>query len=213
MSEEQENHQRGIDAARDWATELLQQDPRGLTPHGRMEQAMAAMFLHDLVNAAENSPTPVRQIASMFTDVIEFHKKFLIDYNGPPRLLPPELLKARRQRTEEEEEEYAQAIQDDDIVGQVDALIDGIYFKLGTLRLMGVDADECFARVHGANMLKMRATEKNPGKHKSMPDGDVLFCDVVKPPGWTHPDLSDLCGVPKEQSTLPGAIIGEGNPK
>ena len=48
-------------------------------------------------------------------------------------------------------------------------------------QILGYDFDEAWRRVHAANMKKVRAPSARSGSH-----------DVVKPPGWTAPNLADL---------------------
>ena len=62
------------------------------------------------------------------------------------------------------------------LVGQVDALIDTLYFTYGSFVLMGVDPERIFEIVHQANMAKI------------FPDGKAQFDPVthkiLKPEGW-----------------------------
>ena len=62
------------------------------------------------------------------------------------------------------------------LVGQVDALIDTLYFTYGSFVLMGVDPERIFEIVHQANMGKI------------FPDGKAQFDPVthkiLKPEGW-----------------------------
>lgn len=62
------------------------------------------------------------------------------------------------------------------LVGQVDALIDLLYFTYGSFALMGVDPHPIFDIVHAANMGKI------------FPDGKAHFDPVthkiLKPDGW-----------------------------
>ena len=62
------------------------------------------------------------------------------------------------------------------IVGQVDALIDTLYFTYGSFVLMGVDPERIFEIVHQANMAKI------------FPDGKAQFDPVthkiLKPEDW-----------------------------
>ena len=84
------------------------------------------------------------------------------------------------------EEEFQQAVQDlhqaldkaaeKSLVGQVDALIDTLYFTYGSFVLMGVDPERIFEIVHQANMGKI------------FPDGKAHFDPVthkiLKPDNW-----------------------------
>ena len=118
----------------------------------------------------------------MFDDIKSFHQKYGIDYDGPPRKLPAELLRLRRSRLWEELIEYIDA---DTLEDQFDALIDLVYIALGTAYLQGFPFDEGWRRVHEANMKKVRAERSEQSRHGST-------FDIVKPAGWTAPVLSDL---------------------
>jgi predicted HAD superfamily Cof-like phosphohydrolase len=137
------------------------------------------------INHGTTQAKPKVQNPDLFNDVKDFHKKFGIGYDGPPRALPLELRAFRKMRLEAEMLEYLTAYQEDDPEGQLDGIVDLIYIALGTMDLHGWDFYEAWKRVHAANMKKEKASDKNPGHfgHKN---------DIVKPPGWEAPDLSDL---------------------
>jgi hypothetical protein len=71
--------------------------------------------------------------------------------------------------------------------GVLDALVDLIYFAFGTVRAFGLGSifGEAWRRVHEANLKKVRVERAEQSKRGST-------FDVVKPDGWTAPDLSDL---------------------
>ncbi len=115
-------------------------------------------------------------------DAFEFFAKFDLVYDGPPRQLPPELLRFRIDCQYEECDEYAGA---DTLHERLDALVDLVYFALGTAHLHGFDFAEAWRRVHAANMKKVRAASASDSKRNS-------GYDVVKPPGWRPADLTDL---------------------
>ena len=143
---------------------------------------------------------------SMFDDIKAFHEKFDLKYNGAPRWLPQDLDHFRTGFLAEELAEYTtddKTVQADIIRNvkrgtvirpsdtppslekQLDALVDLVYVALGTAYLHGFDFDEAWRRVHAANMKKIRATLSEQSARGSIHD-------VVKPPGWTAPNLSDL---------------------
>jgi predicted HAD superfamily Cof-like phosphohydrolase len=186
-------------------------------------------------------------MTSLKQDIIDFHEKFGLEYNGSLRELPDDLAAFRIGFLREEAAEYDAAVAADDDHGAFDALIDEAYVALGTIYLMGgikissaddllknstdytamslKDCIDCLAhsstflpskpavldyiigicietshnsgwdfeegwrRVHAANMAKVRA--ERPGDSKR---GSTF--DVVKPEGWTAPDLSDLVRKP-----------------
>lgn len=159
-------------------------------------------------------------------DIREFHEKFDLSYVGPPRALPEAIREFRLKFLKEERSEYAAAVKDlkqlqdlgpgatDGDQGQrltaqlleeqLDALVDLVYVAVGTAYLQGFDFDEAWRRVHAANMRKTRAA----------PDGaDSLrgnAADVVKPPGWRPPDLSDLVSEHAHRAPLPRAVVVKG---
>lgn len=140
----------------------------------------------------------------MLADIREFHEKFGLAYRGKPRTLPDELREFRIGFLEEEILEYRDEIdlarnliyqvrakfRDPDqltepLANQLDALVDLVYVALGNAYLQGFDFSEAWRRVHRANMAKERATPDTASAR-----GGVF--DIVKPPGWTAPDHTDL---------------------
>lgn len=69
----------------------------------------------------------------------------------------------------------------DTLSDQADALVDLVYFALGTLHQMGVDAQRVWDEVHRANMTKKRGTTKRGVDN-----------DAYKPEEWKAPDHSWL---------------------
>lgn len=134
-------------------------------------------------------------------DIVAFHKKFEVDYAGPPRQLPTDLLDFRVKFLKEELREYeddANALachlltDKTDVANtthllekQLDALVDLVYVALGTAHLHGFDFDEAWRRVHEANMKKIRTARAEDSKRGSTHD-------VVKPEGWEPPSHTDL---------------------
>lgn len=150
---------------------------------------------------------------SLYQDITDFHTKFELQYDGAPRELDNDMALFRIGFMVEELSEYADSagfkniattlneIHDSikekrrwvvkrdenghNLETQFDSLIDLCYVALGTAHLHGVDFDEGWRRVHGANMKKVRVENVEDSKRKSK-------FDVVKPRGWKAPDLSDL---------------------
>lgn len=122
----------------------------------------------------------------VFADVREFHAKFNRGYDGPPRALPEELSDFRIEFMMEELHEYMEAVENGNLEAQFDALLDLIYVASGTLDLHGFPAAQGWLAVQRANMSKEPGHPLNPGKRGS-PE-----LDVVKPPGWTPPNLKGL---------------------
>ena len=90
-------------------------------------------------------------------DIADFHEKFGLEYNGPPRKLPADVSAFRRLFLQEELDEYGASVSK---VGQLDSLVDLVYVALGTAYLHGFDFAEAWRRVHIANMKKVRAAPR-----------------------------------------------------
>ena len=112
-----------------------------------------------------------------FEQVKEFHKAFNCPYRETPGFLSGGDVKRRAGFMREEIQEFTTA---ENVYDQADAMIDLIYFALGTLVEMGVAPDEIFDIVHEANMAK------------KLSDGGVLLREgsrkILKPPGWEDPE-------------------------
>lgn len=116
-------------------------------------------------------------------DIEDFHKKFGLIYDGKPRELPSAISDFRTDFLYEEVDEYAHI--NAPLHDKLDALVDLVYVALGTSYLHGFDFREAWRRVHASNMAKVRALTPSDSKRGSV-------YDVVKPPDWTPPDLTDL---------------------
>ena len=82
----------------------------------------------------------------------------------------------------EETREFLVAKSQADIVGQVDALIDLMYFAMGGLTRLGITHDQslkCFEAVHAANMSKVRGDK-----------GRGSIADAIKPALWRGPEAA-----------------------
>jgi len=82
--------------------------------------------------------------------------------------------------TEEVDELWA-AINNQDSVEQLDALIDILVVTVGAIHSMGADAEGAWKEVMRTNFAKIN---KTTGKVEKREDGKVL-----KPDGWTPPNL------------------------
>ena len=124
-------------------------------------------------------------MTDLFKDIEEFHVKFGLNKPQQPTQLDPHTHDFRVDFMLEELHEYRLAHGQGNVVDQLDALVDLAYVVLGTAFMHGFDFNEAWRRVHAANMQKVRATSPDVSKRNSS-------LDVVKPEGWTPPDLSDL---------------------
>lgn len=107
--------------------------------------------------------------------VKEFHSVFGHPISDNLLFLKGDRVEKRVKWMREEIDEFVDA---KDLCEQVDAIIDLIYFALGTFVEMGVKPDEYFQIVHDANMSKLG--EDNKPIYNS--DGKT-----IKPIGWVDP--------------------------
>lgn len=107
--------------------------------------------------------------------VKDFQMKFGHPYRDTPKLLDDDRVGKRYNWMLEEINEFKEA---NDIYEQADAMIDLIYFALGTLVEMGVKPDKIFEIVHTANMDKLWSD----GKPHYNGEGKT-----IKPEGWQDP--------------------------
>ena len=111
-----------------------------------------------------------------YDDVKAFHEAFYHPVAESPQLVERKRAIARYKWMLEELDEFMAA---ENVTEQADAMIDLIYFALGTLVEMGVRPERIFAAVQAANMAKL------------FPDGRPRYNElgkVIKPEGWEPPD-------------------------
>lgn len=85
---------------------------------------------------------------------------------------------------EEETRELAVAIDNNDKVESLDALIDILVVTIGAIHSMGADGEGAWKEVMRTNFAKI---DKDTGKVRKREDGKVL-----KPLGWEPPELSQF---------------------
>ena len=83
---------------------------------------------------------------------------------------------------DEEHAELKQAVADDNITEQLDALIDILVVTIGAIHSAGFDAEGAWKEVMSTNFAKI---DRETGKVRKREDGKVL-----KPTGWHPPVLS-----------------------
>lgn len=125
----------------------------------------------------EPLPTPPEDTVCEWYDLAKsFHEKFGLP---APNDFHTMLKDQRIFRTRLIVEEAIEFAAEDDFVMQVDAMLDLIYFSLGTLVEMGVDPNGLFDIVHWGNMRKL------------WPDGKPHYNEkgkVIKPPNYESSD-------------------------
>lgn len=87
---------------------------------------------------------------------------------------------------DEEYIELQDAVEANDRVEQLDALIDILVVTMGAIRAGGFDAEGAWNEVMRTNFAKIDSTT---GKVRKREDGKVL-----KPEGWTPPNLEKFVG-------------------
>lgn len=83
---------------------------------------------------------------------------------------------------DEEHQELQEALEANDRVEQLDALIDILVVTIGAIHSAGFDAEGAWKEVMRSNFAKIDPTT---GKVRKREDGKVL-----KPEGWTAPELA-----------------------
>lgn len=126
----------------------------------------------------------------------EMVKDFQSRMGQPVEEKPKEMQQNRRDERYdymlEELDEFKEA---DTIVDQADAMIDLIYFGLGTLAELGVRPQKLFEIVHNANMTKLWPD----GKPRTNPETGK----IIKPPTFIRPE-------PLLQAEIDKQINGKG---
>lgn len=118
--------------------------------------------------------------------VREFHLAFRHPIAERPQRMPASRVQDRARWLQEEVDEFRAA---ETLEGQADAMIDLMYFALGTLVEMGLEASPFFKIVHEANMGKL------------WPDGCPRFGfdgKVQKPPAWKGPEAGVIREVERQ---------------
>jgi len=119
--------------------------------------------------------TEARGLDLAWEQVRDFQLAFNHPANDTPILLDAERAVKRMNWVQEEVQEFLEA---KTIVDQADAMIDVIYFAIGTLVEMGVRPQQLMDIVQHANMSKLCPD----GQPHYKPDGKVM-----KPEGWEDP--------------------------
>lgn len=138
-------------------------------------------------------------------DVLAFQQKFQVPMAQEPSFLDDQALLFRIKFMVEELHEFVVAhglpfevhlvelpaptarMEQPDMHGAADALVDLAYVLHGTALMMGLPWPRLWDEVQRANMSKERA--KHAGESKR---GSAL--DIIKPPGWKGPDHTDALG-------------------
>lgn len=122
-----------------------------------------------------------------FHDVLAFHYRFGVRTPSAdkPHMPAKDVLKFRTDFLQEELDEFKRAVENNDLPGALDALIDLNYVSYGTAILMGITPQcwtDAWDEVQRANMEKVRAPNADASKRSHE-------LDVVKPSSWRPPRL------------------------
>lgn len=110
-------------------------------------------------------------------DVAAFHDKFEVTGEPTPGFPPEERIDRRLELLGEEVRELCVALDGGDLVEVADALADITYVVIGMGLTFGIDLRPVWDEVHKTNMAKVSG---GAGKK------------VVKPEGWTAPDVAGI---------------------
>ena len=111
-----------------------------------------------------------------------FHERFNIPQPRQPSWPERDITDFRLAFINEEAREISEAVNQEDMEGVLDGLVDLVYVAIGMALMYGFDFDEAWDRVQRANMEK--ASDKSTDRHP-------MF-DVHKPVGWLPPRMNDL---------------------
>lgn len=113
--------------------------------------------------------------------IVKFNKKFGFMVHDTPTMLTRRKLIERANFMQEELNEFIAAVQENDLTGVADALVDLVYVAKGTAVQLGLPWQELFNEVHRSNMAKERGVGKR---------GNLV--DLIKPEGWEQPGLYEI---------------------
>lgn len=120
---------------------------------------------------------------SMARMLREFHEVMGLRAREYPTMpLPQDEGELRLALIQEEMGELAAAVEQDDLLGVLDALADIVYVAYGTALSYGVDLDAALAEVHRSNMTKVGPN----GEVLRREDGKVLKPATYEPPSLHH---------------------------
>lgn len=124
---------------------------------------------------------------SFFDDVYEFRKKFNLDDAIVDELTMWDEVRKKIHHIDEERTELLEALYSNPngFHDAADAIVDLIYVLCGLAHILGVPLNECWKRVHEANMKKQRVNSKEESKRHDP-------FDLKKPIGWIAPSFHDI---------------------
>lgn len=128
-----------------------------------------------------------------FEKVRQFMQAMGQETPDKPGFPSQEVIELRIRLIEEELQELKEAITARDLVGVADALGDLKVVTYGAAVAFGIPADEVFDVIHTSNMAKLGPDGK-PIINDGVLRPDLPVGKVLKPVGWTPPDLAPVLG-------------------
>lgn len=125
---------------------------------------------------------------TFFDDVGAFHAKFNLPVigAGPCKQMTEEAVKYRIRFLSEELEEFIDAVNDKDLAGQLDALVDLAWVAMGTAHFLGAPFNEAWAEVVRANMAKVLRSEQDVTHKRGVVE------TIRKPVNWKGPRIQQV---------------------
>lgn len=112
-------------------------------------------------------------------DVLNFHSAMGVPVAPHPHFPDPNRVRLRIDLVTEEIAELLEAIEQGDLEGTADAIIDSIYVLLGMALEFGFDPRPVWAEVQRTNMAKVGGPKRADGK-------------CMKPPDWVPPNIASV---------------------
>ena len=146
---------------------------------------------------------------SIVTDITAFHTAGEAPVLTVPQIPPPDREALRIKLIEEEVGETLKAIRERDLVEIADGLADSIVVLVGTALEYGIDLTAVWNEVQRSNMAKFPPCEEcSQGGYDFLQMSTCKACNgrgtqllrredgkIMKPPGWTPPDIAGVLGL------------------
>ncbi len=112
-------------------------------------------------------------------DVAAFNVKFGVYSQARPAAPPLAVQELRARLIHEEVGETLDAMEQGDLAGVADGIVDSIYVLIGAALAYGIDLVPVWDAVQAANMAKVGGGQRADGK-------------IQKPAGWVAPDIAGI---------------------
>ena len=119
---------------------------------------------------------------TMLDDVRAFHIKFGMPTRRPGDLFQKDVILFRISFLLEELQELSSSLNNNDLEGATDALVDLVWVAIGSADILGLPFEAAWTEVKKANMAKIKVASSRDSKRGSL-------LDIGKPRGWRPPDI------------------------